>query len=186
MPTAVLLIALLGATPSASYFSSAGTHGAHARRAAAAVGMSEREVPPVPVELAEAQWLPEVVACCALASAAGKVGESEERMGAVLTWLQTMLVELELGKTEELDGTEEDELDGNFVSAARPWLHTKAFFDVPAQDFAEELWEHVGSADYLLPDGSGGSLLLLLPSGLPFSLFSQVRHATFRAQTGAP
>ena len=48
---------------------------------------------------------------------------SEQRMGAVLEWLQTMLVELELGSTDSLDGAgseEADELDDDFVATARP------------------------------------------------------------------
>ena len=127
-----------------------------------------------PAQLAEAAWLPELQACCAVSDAAGPEEASPQRMGAVLEWLQKMLVELELGNTEELDGEEEDELDDDFVSAARPWLHTKAFHDISADDFAEQLWGHVTAANYLLPNGEGGSLLLLLPSRLPLSLFEKV------------
>jgi len=123
-----------------------------------------------PAALAEAAWLPELQACCAVAAATGPdEAGPEERMGMVLEWLQTMLVNLELQETEE-----EDELDADFVNAARPWLHTKAFFDVSAQGFAEVVWGHVSAADYLLPAGEGGSLLLLLPSRLPLSLFERV------------
>ena len=117
--------------------------------------------------------MPELQACCAVAAVSeGQSGE--QRMGAVLEWLQVMLVELELGGTAELDGEEVDELDNDFVDAARPWLHTKDFFDIGAQGFAQEVWGHVSTADFLQPNGEGGALLLLLPTQLPLSLFEQV------------
>lgn len=94
---------------------------------------------------------------------------SDERMGGVLEWLQTMLVQIELGD-------EDDELDEDFVATARPWLHTKAFHDVAcdSSEFASRLWEFIGDADYLGPEGSGGTLLLLLPTQLPLSLFDTI------------
>ena len=142
----------------------------------------------VPAALADASWLPELQATCAVSELAGgaELG-SEQRMGAVLEWLQTMLVELELGSTDSLDDTgseEADELDDDFVATARPWLHTKEFFDIKAQGFAQELWEHVSSADYLQPKGEGGAMLLLLPTPLPLSLFEEVTK-TVSAGVGA-
>ena len=138
----------------------------------------------VPSELADAPWLPELQVCCAVAGADDAALSGEQRMGAVLEWLQVMLVELELGGTAELDGEEVDELDNDFVDAARPWLHTKEFFDIKAQGFAQELWEHVSSADYLQPKGEGGAMLLLLPTPLPLSLFEEVTK-TVSAGVGA-
>ena len=74
---------------------------------------------------------------------------------------------------------EADELDDDFVSTARPWLHSKSFHDVACEptDFAEQLWAHVEVASYLRPDGGGGSLLLLLPSELPLSLFQSITES---------
>jgi len=139
---------------------------------------------PVPTALAEAPWLPELQATCTVSGMAGgpETG-SEQRMGAVLEWLQKMLVELEVGSTDSLDGTgseEADKLDEDFVATARPWLHTKAFFDITfdtKKGFTQELWERVSAADYLQPGGSGGALLLLLPSWLPLTLFEHVTES---------
>lgn len=131
----------------------------------------------VPAELADAAWLPELKACCAVSdAAAGPDEDGAARMGTVLEWLQTMLVQLELGATKELDGedAEEDELDEGFVKTARPWLHTEEFYDVQVADFPEQLWAHLNGADYLKPSAKGGAMLLLLPSRLPYSLFQQV------------
>ena len=58
-------------------------------------------------------------------------------------------------------------------------LHTKAFFDIAfdtKKGFTQELWENVSGADYLR-DGSGGALLLLLPSRLPLTLFDRVTES---------
>ena len=133
-----------------------------------------------PAVLAEAGWLPELQACCAVSAATSKAEDSgDARMGSVLQWLQTMLVNLELGSTMELDGVE-DELDDGFVSAARPWLHTKAFFAIEAPDFSQALWQQISGAEYLQPGGAGGSLLLLLPSALPLTLFEQVAESVRR------
>ena len=116
--------------------------------------------------------MPELQACCAVSDAAGgPEADSAQRMGSVLEWLQVMLVEIELG---DATNDEDDELDEGFVSTARPWLHTKEFFDIPAAGFADELWQHLSGAGYLQPKGEGGTLLLLLPSRLPFSLFQRV------------
>jgi hypothetical protein len=134
-------------------------------------GVSAAAASAVPAELSGAAWLPELQACCSVSAATSPEQTGEARMGILLEWLQKMLVQLELGDVED---EEDDELDSDFVNAARPWLHTKAFFDIPAQDFAQTIWSHVSAADYLQAGGSGGSLLLLVPSRLPLSLFEQV------------
>jgi len=171
----MLRFALLAVLPLASRGYVGPFHGVGRSGVAAARGRSH-PVPTmeVPTELSEAAWLPELQACCAVIS---EDGDGPQRMGAVLEWLQTMLINLELHEEGD-EETEEDELDPDFVSAARPWLHTKAFFDIPAQGFASTLWGHVSGAAYLQPGGEGGSLLLLLPSRLPLSLFEQVGGIT--------
>lgn len=135
----------------------------------------------VPTELAAPLWQAELQACCALSTGSGtNDGASDARMGLVLEWLQTMLVQLELGGTAELDGAEEDdELDEDFVNTARPWLHAKAFHDIACDPpaFSETLWAHVEGADYLRPGGAGGTMLLLLPSALSLSLFEAVTES---------
>ena len=159
----------------AAYHSTIHARGAGdwARTAAAPVLLAA-----VPTELEDPAWLPELQACCSMAAAGEAAVAGDARMGKVLEWLQTMLVELELGQTEELDGTEEDELDEGFVSTARPWLHTKEFHDVACTgEFLPSLWGHVSTADYLQPGGEGGTLLLLLPASMPLSLFDQVTDA---------
>jgi len=124
-----------------------------------------------PSELLEAPWLSKVIEVCPFAE--GKSGEA--RMGQVLEWLSTMLVTLELSETSDVALEEDDELDEDFVNAARPWLHTKAFFDVSVDGgVAESLWEHMIGADYLQPNGEGGSLILLLPTSMPKALFDEV------------
>ena len=100
-------------------------------------------------------------------------------MRQVLTWLPEMLVQLELGATAELDGqgSEDDELDEDFVNMARPWLHTNEYHSVGGTaDFAEQVWKLVAKADYLRPTGKGGAMLLLLPDGLPYSLMQTVTN----------
>ena len=169
-PSSILLLLPLAT----GYFGHTAVRG---QRSASTVQMG------VPAALADASWLPELQATCAVSELAGgaELG-SEQRMGAVLEWLQTMLVELELGSTDSLDGAgseEADELDDDFVATARPWLHTKAFFDIAfdtKKGFTQELWENVSGADYLR-DGSGGALLLLLPSRLPLTLFDRVTES---------
>jgi len=97
-------------------------------------------------------------------------------MIGVLEWLQPMLVNLELGATKELDGAdaEEDELDADFVTIARPWLHTNAFHDLTgAEDVLSQLWAHVSDAEYLREGGQGGTLLLLLPRAMPLELLQR-------------
>lgn len=126
-----------------------------------------------PAELAEAPWLVKVAQECPFAES--RSGES--RMGDVLEWLSTMLVTLELdegagGASPVLD--EDDELDEDFVNAARPWLHTKAFFDVPVNGLADAMWEQMEAATFLRPEGEGGSLVLLLPSALPMPLLDDI------------
>ena len=129
----------------------------------------------LPAELSEPAWLPELAACCALSN---KDGNPDERMGIVLEWLQTMLVKLELGVTEELDGQlpEDEELDDDFVNTARPWLHAKAFHDISCEpaNFGQTMWSYIEQADFLQEGGSGGTVLLLLPSQIPLGLFEQV------------
>ena len=132
----------------------------------------------VPSELLQPDWLPELTACCTLSN---DDGSKDARMGAVLDWLQPMLVQLELGGTEELDGPmeEDDELDDEFVRAARPWLHAKAFHDIMCEPsaFGEQIWTSVMDADYLAPGGTGGTVLLLLPSQIPLVLFERVTRS---------
>lgn len=129
----------------------------------------------LPAELSEPAWLPELNACCALSN---DDGDKDMRMGNVLEWLQTMLVQLELGNTEELDGPQEedDELDEDFVNTARPWLHAKAFHDIACEPaaFGERMWSCILDADFLAEGGVGGTVLLLLPSQLPLSLFERI------------
>ena len=168
----MLVLVALAALPLASGY--AGSHNGFAAKRA----RNQPLVSMVPTELAEAAWLPELQACCALSSATGAEDmNGEQRMGALLEWLQKMLVDLEMGNNGGEEDDDDDELDPDFVNTARPWLHTKAFFDVAAQDFTQTLWEHVSSAEYLQPGDEGGSLLLLLPSRLPLSLFHQVTDA---------
>ena len=151
-------------------------------RRAATPGAARRSatqlaVTAVPAELSQPEWLPELTACCALSN---DDGSKDSRMGAVLEWLQTMLVQLELGGTEELDGPlpemEDDELDEDFVNTARPWLHAKAFHDIACEPaaFGEQIWSSAVAADYLAPGGVGGTVLLLLPSQIPLALFERV------------
>ena len=80
------------------------------------------------------------------------------------------------GATKELDGAdaEEDELDADFVTIARPWLHTNAFHDLTgAEDVLSQLWAHVSDAEYLREGGQGGTLLLLLPRAMPLELLQR-------------
>ena len=124
----------------------------------------------LPAELESPAWLPDLQACCSLVDAAGsESAQSDVRMGSVLEWLQMMLVQIELGD-------EDEELDDDFVTTARPWLHAKAFHDVTCKpnEFTAKLWQHVCDAKYLEPDAEGGTLLLLLPTQLPYSLFDEV------------
>lgn len=149
-----------------------------APRAATAVAAAS-----VPDELQNARWVPEFMACCSMGTQEGD-GDGEARLVTVLEWLQVMLVNLELGTTEELDGPteEEDELDEDFVSEARPWLHAKAFHDITGEaGFTQRMWNYVVESDYLQQGGKGGTLLLLLPSRLPYSLFSEVTDDTMAA-----
>jgi len=130
----------------------------------------------VPKELLEAAWLPKVAEACPFAES--KSGDL--RMGDVLEWLSVMLVTLDLNESSDADvqtaeeDEEEDELDEDFVNTARPWLHTKEFFDVGVDDMAQALWGHMSAAEYLQPNGSGGSLVLLLPATLPLEVFNEV------------
>ena len=124
----------------------------------------------MPSEWESPVWLPDLQACCSLVKAAGSSqSESDIRMGSVLEWLQMMLVQIELGD-------EDEELDEDFVSTARPWLHAKAFHDVTCEpaDFTSTIWKQISDSEYLKPNAEGGTLLLLLPTQLPYSLFADI------------
>jgi hypothetical protein len=126
-----------------------------------------------PDDLRDAEWLPQVTACCAVSGASGEDnGDGSARMGEVLVWLQQMLVNQPMSSVA--DGDAED-LDDDFVQAARPWLHTKSFHDVTdASQFSQRVWSPMAEADFLREDGEGGALLVLLPPALPLSLFEQI------------
>lgn len=78
-------------------------------------------------------------------------------MQQVLSWLPEMLMSLDLGD-------DDDEDDDNFVSASRPWLHTKGYHDVrgaSVQELANRVWDRTAETDFL--QKGGGTLILLLP-----------------------
>ena len=127
----------------------------------------------MPEELRDAAWHKEVVIACPFSGGAS----GETKMNEVLEWLSTMLVSLELNEQDD----ELDELDNDFVQVARPWLHSKAFFDVEVDNMVTSLWSHLDGAEYLKTDGNGGTLILLMPSAMPFALLETVADSVSAA-----
>ena len=85
--------------------------------------------------------------------------DGAELMESVLGWLPQMLQAIDIG---DEDG--EPEEDDDFVSAARPWLHTDGFAVVQGAshvELCEQIWENLSGADCLKT--GGGSFLLLVP-----------------------